>query len=139
MLRVLHKSPSTQALDVMSSQVFERLSFKERGHFSNAITINPVLRLQFCNEYLKINRRFGSVTFPFNSLHADILKRPIAKGYGGYSSTYMNQTLVTIKAANFKCTFDLSGNFPDFKPAKQVLHLIKQNISFTEKKSLGDP
>lgn len=112
----------------MSNAIFERLSIRERGHFSNHFTVNPVCRLEFQFSSLVITRRFGNSEQPYDELSAELLNTYTAKGYGKGSYAYIPQTLVTIQGHGFSCRFDASRQFPDFKNSADLQHAIKSNI-----------
>jgi hypothetical protein len=113
---------------------FNRTTFRERGHFSNHISINPVLRLVFDSTTVTIVRRFGTATLPYRALSARILKAYTYKPYGGGAGSYIPQTLVTIQGKNTSFSFDLSTQFPDFKNGKEIIALIELYIPVTEEK-----
>ena len=117
----------------MSETSFQRLSLRERGHFSNYFTLNPVLRLTFKDGALGVLRRSGYSEYPYASLHAEILKTYSAKGYGKSAYAYIPQTLVTLSSSKFICRFDLSVQFSDFREAPALLFLIKTNLIFLER------
>lgn len=115
------------------SSTFKRLSLKERGHFSNHFTLNPVLRLDFGESSLTIERRSGTITRPYGSLHARVLRTHGAKGYGKAAHAYIPLTLVTIEGEGVSCMFDASAQFPDFPNGPQLLSLVRSKINTTER------
>ena len=116
-----------------STESFQRLSIGQRGHFSNHFTLMPVRTLEFSDSALTI-QSWETKSYPYESLKADIIDTYRAKGYGSYSHAYIKQTLVSIRAGRHTFKFDLSSQFPDFRPPKRVLALIEEHISCTHRK-----
>ena len=112
--------------------IFNRTTFRERGHFSNHFTLNPVLRLVFDSSSLTVIRRGGTSKLPYSTLSAKFIKTHVFKPYGGGAGSYIPQTLVTIQGKNTSYSFDLSGQFPDFKNSKEIIALIEQYMPVTE-------
>ena len=116
----------------MNVCAFERLSIRERGHFSNYFTFNPVLKLEFRSASLLVVRRSGSIEHAYRELNADILKTYKAKGYGKSAHSYIPQTLITIEGPSLSCRFDASAQFADFRYASELLNLVREHIHTTE-------
>lgn len=112
--------------------IFNRTTFRERGHFSNHFTLNPVLRLVYDSSSMTVVRRFGISTLPYNTLSVRILKTYTYKPYGGGAGSYIPQTLVTLHGNDNSFSFDLSGQFPDFKKGREIIALIEQYMPVTE-------
>jgi len=113
---------------------FNRITFRERGHFSNHFKLNPVLRLVFDSTSMTVVHRFGTSTHPYSKLSAKILKTYTYKPYGGGAGSHIPQTLVTIHGKGTSFSFDLSTQFPDFKNSKEIIALIEQYMPVTEEK-----
>ncbi len=111
---------------------FNRTTFRERGHFSNHPTLNPVLRLVFDSSSVTVVRRFGTSTHPYSTLSAKIFNTHAYKAYGGGAGSFIPQTLVTIHGKGTSFSFDLSTQFPDFKNGKEIIGLIEQFMPITE-------
>jgi hypothetical protein len=111
---------------------FDRTTFRERGHFSNHVTINPVLRLIFDSTSVTVVRRFGTTTHPYSALSTKILKTYTYKPYGGGAGSHIPQTLVTVRGKGISFSFDLSYQFPDFKNGKEIISLIEQYMPIIE-------
>ena len=115
----------------MNEATFERLSFRERGHFSNHFTLNPVLSLTFGPAALSIVRRSGRTSHPYNTLNVEIIKTFVAKGYGKAAHAYIPQTLVKLSGPAVTCAFDLSQQFPDFRNPEAVMFMSRRTLAWS--------
>jgi len=112
-----------------NDSIHRRLSFRERGHFTNYPTLRPVRELQFLPQEMRILQCGRSVSVPYGSL-AIIRESYIAKGYGRAAYAWLKRTLVSVVAPNGKrYTFDLSGQFPDFKESVAILEVFKTKFN----------
>ena len=115
-----------------TSAAFDRQTLRQRGHFSNYPALNPVLRLEFGPSALRITRRFGASSHAYRDLAAKVLETYTFKSYGKGGGAYIKQTLVTLSTTSGPCSFDLSGQFPDFNQRNEILKLISEKIPVTK-------
>ena len=118
-----------EALYAMSDvRTFKRLTLKERGHFSNYFTIYPVLEMAFAASNLTIRTLWRTSTFRYGELHFAVELSRHFKAYGAGTGGYLTRTLVRIIGPSSAYTFDLSSQFPDFKPQDEVMSMLEHHL-----------
>jgi hypothetical protein len=117
---------------------FMRLTFRQRGHFSNYSTLFPVQELTFAPLELLVTKRGRRIAVPYIQSRACIKETYVAKPYGRVS-TWIKQTLISIVAPDGKrYRFDLSAQFADFPERNVILELIKGSFTTeVEKETLS--
>ncbi len=109
-------------------KTYVRQTLKERGHFSNYFTFLPVNKLSFGDDILIVQLGKKNYQFSYEELKAEIQTGYTHKAYGSGTGARIKQTLVHIFAPDSTFTFDLSGQFPDFKKRKEIHSLVLERI-----------
>jgi hypothetical protein len=98
---------------------FRRMSFWERGHFSNRFHLSPILLFSISKSHFEIRTRFKNYRYAIRDvLGVDLLLEAKRKGYGaGASVGYTRRTLV-IRTVGRVFKIDVSVQHADFKNSK---------------------
>ena len=112
------------------TKIFKRMSFSERGRFSQNPSLFPIREIRITREDFLIMKGRREYRFRWPEiLDARIILR---KGYKGYQfSDDIVRTLV-LKTRDQSFKINVSANFPDFEGSDMLVNELRQHLEVLE-------
>lgn len=112
----------------MAEYEFIRMTFSERGHFSNTFHFSPVRKIMVNNDGLEITKGYHSSFYKWEEIQEAIIEsKKSFKGYGRSYGTFIKRTFV-LGTNDSTYKFDVSSNFPDFNNNQKLLEILYKNL-----------
>jgi hypothetical protein len=111
---------------------FKRMSFVERGYFSNYRTLLPVSELIIDNDSLTIRKSWRTFIYKWQDIASAIIEKRLLPPVKFGSRHERRMILKTNDNNTF--IFDVSKVHPDFKHSDTLISVFKKHVMITETK-----
>ncbi len=129
-----------QQLDSDEVKVLDRLSFRDRGHFSNYLTLRPVTKIRIFKDKICITKRGKERCYFWSQIEdCRIETNKAYKGYGMAAAVEITQKTMALKTPDGTYKFDVSSQMPDFGYGKLLVIELRRHLVIREVKIKKQP